>query len=214
MPYGIDVSANQGAIDWPAVKAAGITFAVARCVTEPGTIDPTYLRNVRLARAAGIIPGAYAFLTGGMAAVQATAFIRAVGNPAGMIVMVDVERPTFHETPTAADLRTFVAAWRKAHPAHPILIYGSRGSTLGRLGLPSELGPLWLAAYPSAAHGAPAELYAEAGGTKATAWSTAFGGWKRPTIWQFTSTGRVPGIHGAVDVDVIRAASLPALTPG
>jgi lysozyme len=211
--YGIDVSANQGHIDWPAVARSGIHFAVARCVTEPDTIDPTYAHNVAGARAAGLIPGAYAFLTGGTAASQAAHFIKAVGNPSGMLVMLDVERPTYHQPPTAADVRAFAGAWRKARPTHPLLIYGSRGSVLGSLGHLADLGPLWLAGYPLTYPGTPAGLYAMAGGDTAPAWSVPFGGWKAPTLWQFTSQGRVPGIIGNVDVDAFRSGRLALLAP-
>lgn len=213
MPYGIDVSENQGQIDWCRVKGAGIAFAVARCVTEPDTIDPTYAHNVAGARVAGIVPGAYCFLSGGTARAQAAKFIATVGNPSGMLIMLDVERPTYHAVPTAADVRAFGAIWHNAHPAHPLLVYGSRGSILGSLGNLASVGPLWLAAYPSTLPGAPASLYAAAGGPGAREWKTAFGGWTHPLIWQYASTGRVPGISKPVDLDVIHLADLARLAP-
>jgi lysozyme len=55
---GIDVSQYQGAIDWPKVAAAGVRFAIARvCVGL--RVDPTFARNAKQARAAGVLFGAY-----------------------------------------------------------------------------------------------------------------------------------------------------------
>jgi GH25 family lysozyme M1 (1,4-beta-N-acetylmuramidase) len=209
---GVDVASFQGTIDWPKVAASGIRFGIARCVREAELgVDAYYARNVAGARAAGITPGAYAFLSGGgYAAKQAALFIATVGDPTGMLIALDVEKGAL--TPTAADVRTFAAAWYAVHPDHTLLIYGSRGSTLGGLGTLAGLGPLWLAAYPRTDHASPADLYTLSGGAKSGNWASMFGGWTHPDIWQFASSGVVPGISGSVDVDAIEAADLAALT--
>jgi lysozyme len=209
---GVDVASFQGTIDWPKVAASGIRFAIARCVREGDFgVDATYARNVAGARAAGLIPGAYAFLSGsGRAATQASLFIATIGDPTGMLIALDVEKGAL--TPTAADVRTFAAKWYAAHPDHPLLIYGSRGATLGGLGALADLGPLWLASYPRIDHASAADLYTLSGGAKSGNWTSPFGGWKGPAIWQFASSGVVPGISGSVDVDAIETADLAALT--
>lgn len=67
---GIDVSRSNGDIDWPAVKAAGIRFAIIRCGyrtygTQPGggTIyeDANFKKNIQGALDAGIEVGVYFF---------------------------------------------------------------------------------------------------------------------------------------------------------
>ena len=60
---GIDVSTFQGEIDWRAVKAAGIEFAMIRAGfgKEAGQIDEQFHRNMEGAAAAGIPAGAYWF---------------------------------------------------------------------------------------------------------------------------------------------------------
>lgn len=217
--FGVDVSRFQGTIDWARVKNSGISFAVARCVVENGAVDPTYARNVAGQREAGLIPGAYAFLAGGgVAKEQARTFIQTIGDPAGMLVMLDIERPSFHTTPTVADVNAFVAEWAAAHAHHPIFLYGSSGSVLGSLGRLADLhshGPLWLASYPKGAGLTPPEFFGSIGGNAANQWGLSFGGWHGPTIWQFTSTVvRVPGIAANVDTDAFRGSreALLALT--
>jgi lysozyme len=210
--FGVDVSAGQGTIDWAKVKASGIRFGIARCVREGDLgVDASYARNVAGMRANGITPGAYCYLSGsGRAATQASLFIRTIGDPTGMLIALDVEKGAL--TPTAADVRTFAAAWHAVWPKHPLLIYGSRGATLGGLGTLADLGPLWLAAYPRTDHASAADLYTLSGGAKASQWASTFGGWKGPAIWQYGSTGVLPGISGSVDLDAIETADLAALT--
>jgi GH25 family lysozyme M1 (1,4-beta-N-acetylmuramidase) len=210
--FGIDVDQGRGVIDWPKVAASGVKFAIIRCVREGDLgVDTAYARNVAGARANALKPGAYAFLSGGgRAAKQAALFIATVGDPTGMFIVCDVESGAL--TPTAADVRTFQAALRAAWPNHPLLTYGSRGSTLGGLGTLADLGPLWLGDYGMNATGSPAAVYAGRGGAAAAQWHSTFGGWTHPDIWQFGSKGVVPGIAGSVDIDAIETADLAALT--
>lgn len=45
--YGIDVSDNQGYIDWPKVKAAGVQFAILRSVRRSGNPDKQLASNIK-----------------------------------------------------------------------------------------------------------------------------------------------------------------------
>jgi lysozyme len=58
---GIDVSKWQGTIDWPAVAADGIRFAIIRTNHGLADIDEQFDRNWAEARANGIIRGAYQY---------------------------------------------------------------------------------------------------------------------------------------------------------
>lgn len=65
-PVGIDVSRHNGEIDWAAVKAAGIQFAMIRCgyrTTVSGTVyeDANYRKNMQGALEAGVPVGVYFF---------------------------------------------------------------------------------------------------------------------------------------------------------
>ncbi len=221
--FGIDVSPSQGTVDWAKVKADGISFAVARCLRETGAIDATYRRNVDGAKGAGLVAGAYAFLVGGTAKDQARTFLDAIGDPTGMLIMLDVERPTLpgNPVPTAADVQAFVGEWRAAYPDHPIVIYGSKGSVLGSIGKLTDLrqlGPLWLAFYRKGHTHTAAGFYASLGGNEAVQWSLAFGGWSGATIWQFTDGNvHVSGIQKpdgtflAVDLNAFRGTKTQLL---
>jgi SpoIID/LytB domain protein/M6 family metalloprotease-like protein len=62
--FGIDVSAYQGVIDWAAMKASGVRFAMIRAVSwkNHAIIEDPYFRiNVRNAKANGIYVGAYIY---------------------------------------------------------------------------------------------------------------------------------------------------------
>ena len=61
---GIDVSSNNGSIDWQAVKADGVDFAIIRCgygMDQPEQDDIRYLENVAGCEAAGIPYGVYIY---------------------------------------------------------------------------------------------------------------------------------------------------------
>ncbi len=63
---GIDVSVYQGDIDWDAVKAAGVEFAIIRCgnrgyVTGTVNEDANFKANIKGATEAGIKVGVYFF---------------------------------------------------------------------------------------------------------------------------------------------------------
>lgn len=57
--YGIDVSYFNQEIDWQAVAAAGIKFAICRTGYGKTGFDETFQRNVEGAHRAGLICGAY-----------------------------------------------------------------------------------------------------------------------------------------------------------
>ena len=88
---GIDVSVFQGVIDWPAVAAGGITFAVCRATVGLG-VDPSFLTNVRGARAAGLLVGAYhAFETSKDPVAQAKRFASVCAGTLDLAQFLDFE---------------------------------------------------------------------------------------------------------------------------
>jgi len=56
---GIDVSENNGAVDWQAVKDSGYEFAIVRCSYGKSGRDEMFLQNVNGAHAVGLKVGAY-----------------------------------------------------------------------------------------------------------------------------------------------------------
>lgn len=59
MRYGIDVSENNGEIDWDDVKEAGVQFAIVRSSYGKNSRDEMFLENVNGAHAVGLQVGAY-----------------------------------------------------------------------------------------------------------------------------------------------------------
>ena len=56
---GIDVSENNGVVDWGAVKAAGFDFAIIRIGYGRGNLDSEFYNNVNGAINAGLSIGVY-----------------------------------------------------------------------------------------------------------------------------------------------------------
>jgi GH25 family lysozyme M1 (1,4-beta-N-acetylmuramidase) len=59
MTYGIDVSENNGFVDWQAVADAGIKFAIVRSSYGRNSRDENFLRNEEGAHSVGLNCGAY-----------------------------------------------------------------------------------------------------------------------------------------------------------
>ena len=98
---GIDVSELNGyePLDWLAIKAAGMDFAICRTGFGKGGIDPTFARNVHDAHHAGLICGAYHYsyaLTPADAIVEAH-FCKRIIHEAGVLL----ELPVFFDTEDA-----------------------------------------------------------------------------------------------------------------
>ncbi|MBC7678841.1 MAG: fibronectin type III domain-containing protein, partial [Pseudorhodobacter sp.] len=198
---GPDVSSWQHpydvAIDWTKVRAAGHSFAVVKA-SEGSYVNNWLARDTAGARAAHLVTGGYHFarpaLPVSTAADQARALVSALGpqRPAGTLPPVlDLEDsgglvPRDLVTWTQVFLETV----RSLTGRTPILYtyrYFWSSSMAGSTAFSRY--PLWLAAYSPTA---PAAV----GGS--AAWS----------LWQYTSSGAVPGIRGGVDIS--RFAGTPA----
>lgn len=59
MLKGVDVSENNGYVDWNAVKAAGMDFAIIRLGFGNRHLDTNFYENVNGALAAGLKIGVY-----------------------------------------------------------------------------------------------------------------------------------------------------------
>src|ERR1700693_5459174 len=97
----IDVSHHNGAIDWPAVAAAGIALAFIKATQGVGFVDPAFERNRNAAVAAGILTVPYHFLDTSDPDRQGGNFLAVTDLGAGQPAMLDWE--------TAATLSAVVA---------------------------------------------------------------------------------------------------------
>lgn len=186
---GVDVSQWQSTVDWPMVRAAGKRFAIARILHWP-TRDTQFDRNWREIRANGLIRGAYVYFDPRIdVATQADVVVRAVGRlgQGDLPVTMDIEQPPPGlPSPTgyAAMVRDLADRIEAGTGQRP-MIY------TGRYYWPTHVRttefrdhPLWHAQYTTTQ---PCASIADA--------------WRDWAFWQYSSTGRVSGIRGNVDLD-------------
>lgn len=211
--FGVDVSRHQGTIDWPRVAAADIRFAICRAglATTP---DATFARNRKGAADAGLVPGAYWFLypaTVISPEKQADLYVSVVGDPAGMVIALDIERDKTN-LPNGADAMRFIKRLRTHWPTHPLTLYAPAWYWR-QIGNPklARYGALWHSRYvtPLSTPLSPRGYYER---VPESFWTVSHGGWTRPTILQFTSSSSVPGVTGRCDANAVQAADLAALT--
>ncbi len=200
---GIDVSDNQGVIDWGAVSAAGVEFAVLRSIRRSGKADNQFAANLAGCGAHGIPVSVYKYTyatSPAMAAEEArqvVALLQASGMT-GTIVWWDVEdretlqplgRVLLGECIKAAQTVVQAAGYQFGLYAG-WYVYNERWFDFEQF----AACPLWVARY-----------YA---GYNIMQFDMAPREDKSPDVgrdlwgWQYTSTGRVPGISGNVDLDV------------
>lgn len=192
---GIDVSANNGEIDWEAVAADGIEFAMIRVgyrgYTQGGLHEDEYFeKNYKGAKAAGLRVGAYFFsqaVTVKEAEEEAELALKILKNHKLDLPLAydwetigeenaradDIDR----ETLTACTL----AFCRKVSKKFDAMIY-SNAYQIYYLLSPGELSeyPFWFAGYADS----PVLYY-------------------KYDIWQYTNEGEVAGIKGHTDLDIL-----------
>lgn len=179
---GIDVSHWQGAIDWRAVRGGGVDFAFIKATEGATYADPEFARNWAGAGDAGVMRGAYHYFRPNVdAAKQAENFLRVARiGPNDLPAVLDVET----SDGVAGDallraVRVWLDAVERATGKRPIVYTYPDFWNRYAAGSPGDY-PLWIAAYSRAQPQLPI-------------------GWSSWTFWQYTSTGRVPGIDGDVD---------------
>jgi len=202
---GCDVSHHNGTVNWPAVFRDGARFTFAKATQGRGYVDPKFLTHVAGARSAGLLVGAYHFLTRAPAEAQVRNFLLAVqeaGGPEGMLLALDVEDPGSEPEPRWSDVTAFVTEFRRRLPKHPLFVYSGNWFWADHLGNPDArtLGcPLWDSRYLSTGGGT-----AGAVSRVPEAWWTArYGRFGQATILQFTDAGRLGG-EPHIDINAYR----------
>ena len=205
MKKGIDISDNQGMIDWNKAKAAGVEFVILRTTRRSGNPDtylPTNIRSLKEFQ----IPFdfyKYSYATTVDEAVKEAQTVVDVLNGYGVvadnntIIYMDVEDKVQFALSTK-ELTEIVQAWKNV-----IISAGFRfGLYMGKYAYEhnevdlSKFDDLtWIARYYNGYNkmqitDAVNERY------KPVAQSGELLG------WQYTSSGQVPGINGNVDMDV------------
>ena len=191
---GIDVSEFQGKIDWDAVKAAGVDFAILRIGygdQNAGDTDKYFKRNVEECERLGIKWGAYLYSYS-------------------------------VNTKEAADEAAHVLSEMKGlTPDLPIYYDMEDDSTLGAKDRFADIAQTFCSKIEAV--GYDAGVYAGARWWKYYLTSPVFDSWSKwsaqyykiceypsdPDAWQYTSQGKVPGISGNVDVNYAYEGLVP-----
>jgi GH25 family lysozyme M1 (1,4-beta-N-acetylmuramidase) len=188
---GIDISHYQGGIDWGAVHRSGRAFAIAQ-IGDGFYRDPTFRGNWDAIKANGMVRGAYQFYRAADdPAGQADIVVAAVGRlgDGDLPVTLDIEGESMQGEPASVivdRVRTWMDVVERGTGKKPIIYTGyySWNDSVGSRAFGDH--PLWIASYTNAP-GIPM-------------------GWNRWTFWQYTSSGRVPGIGTNVDLDVFNGS--------
>ena len=185
---GIDVSRYQGNINWSAVAAAGKQFAIVRIGSSNNNgvyVDPYFLQNVNGAHAAGLRVGAYYYTyarTQSAVASELNVFLNALeGLQLEYPVFVDVE---------ASSLTSLSRSQLTALVKYAMDILDQRKWYSGWYSYTNFINsylnagalanyPLWVADYRS-----------------------TLGYTGSYAMWQYSRSGTVNGISGAVEMDI------------
>lgn len=188
MTDGIDVSRWQGQIDWPAVKKAGKKFAYIKATEGIGYVSPTLDAQLSGARAAGLVVGCYHYARpGNDPAADARHFAGQLKRskawqPGNLPPCLDMEEPAGNPRGWT---RAFIDTLREELGRRDVMVYASTSYFTGPLageGWADDNVFLWVAHY-GRKPGQPGYRSA------------------RVVMHQHSSTGRVPGITGNVDLN-------------
>ena len=185
---GIDISKWQGPIDWASVRGSGTQFAFIKATEGGDHVDERFRENWEGAARAGVPRGAYHFVFWCRSAEdQMALFKRSVPNdPSSLPPVLDVEWnghsqscPKKLPKSQALPMVKYMLEEMERYTGKRPIIYTD--ITFHRDVLEDELPdyPHWVRS--TAAE--PEQRFAN----------------RQWMLWQFTSTGRVPGIRGDVD---------------
>lgn len=187
---GADVSTWQKEIDWDKLAGAGLSFVYIKATEGSGLVDDQFKRNWAGASRAGLLKGAYHFwdfCEGGN--VQAANFIRTVPKEAGALPpTIDIEqsrgcRNMPSKQAFQKSLAVFLTKVEKAYGLKPVLYINASIYEKYLAGADHGL-KLWISDPHDQAPRMPDN----------TSWE----------MWQYSFKGSLPGIGGAVDLDVFR----------
>jgi GH25 family lysozyme M1 (1,4-beta-N-acetylmuramidase) len=188
---GIDVSSNQGVIDWSQVAASGQKFAFIRSSMGRGGVDSRFSTNFRQARDNGLLVGVYHLIRPEWRGVeQMDHFLATLGERKPDLPLVldveldgsDVGKPQPPAAITAC-VREAISVLEGRGQRSPIIYTGSW--FWNEKIIPSaEWGKydLWIAHYGVTAPKMPI-------------------GWTDWKFWQYSERGNVPGVRNNCDLN-------------
>ena len=182
----IDVSKYQGVIDWETVAASGVWGAIIRAGfgSEASQADPYFRANYDRARAAGLKVGAYWYsyaIDEADARQEASACLTVLGGRGlDLPLFFDQEETRVPVIRRSVIFRAFVEEIGPAIPVGYYTYHNYLQQIVTADGKVPVSDCLWIADYRTSADARKI-------------WGC--------DIWQYTSTGSVPGISGNVDIN-------------
>jgi len=186
---GMDVSSHQGNVNWPAAATAGARFAYVKATESTTYTNPYFPQQYNGSYNAGLVRGAYHFALPDRSSgtAQADYFVSHGGGwtrdgrtlPPALDIEYNPYGPTCYGLSPASMVSWIRAFSTEVHARtgrYPV-IYSTRNWWVDCTGNNAGFGatnPLWIACYCASAGTMPA-------------------GWSFQTIWQFASTGPLPG---------------------
>jgi lysozyme len=196
--HGIDISRHNKAIDWNRLKKSGVDFPFIKATEGREDRDVRYREFWRAAKRVGIPRSAYHFYYFcAPPEAQAANYIKAVPkSDSALPPILDVEwnpdSPTCTKRPPASTVVNHLSRWLKkieAHYGQKPIIYTAPDfyeANFSNGELPGY--QYWLRSVKAD----PKYVYGN-----------------RPWVfWQYTGTGSIPGIEGAVDINAYRGSRL------
>jgi GH25 family lysozyme M1 (1,4-beta-N-acetylmuramidase) len=186
--YGIDVSKWQGSIDWSQAKSV-VSFAIIRAGFRGSSgalsVDSYAGTNIKNAKANGVKVGLYVYsqAVNEVQAVEEASLAISVAKQYGGIslpIYIDMEADNQKSLSTAQRDAIVLAFCRTvANAGYQAGVYANKNWLTNYLTPSSYTGfSIWCAQYNT---------------------SCTYGG--RYDIWQYSSSGSIPGINGRVDLD-------------
>jgi len=175
----LDLSHWNTVTDWDAIVSEGNIYGVIHKATEgTGNIDKTYAQRAKDARSVGLLWGADHFLRPGDMKKQAEHFLKVVGDHGDTLLAIDHEDAAV----SAQSLQDILELVADLSGRRPVIYSGHvLKEQVGAGHTELSAYRLWLAQY-----------------SKNPVWPPA---WDRPWLWQYSETGKCPGVEGNVDED-------------
>lgn len=198
-PKGIDVSNWQKEIDWKQVKDAGYQFAFMKATEGTDYVDYTFDKNRQGAKDAGLKVGFYHYFhPEDSVDAQVKLFCDKIGKaePDALRLVIDAEDPDkwtrFPLDQRVKMVDDFLQGVKNRTGLTPeVCVYCSPNFADEILGNSPVLQKysLWIANYGVDQPRLP-------------------GPWGKWDFWQYTSSGKVPGINGRVDLNVFNGSDI------
>ncbi len=187
---GVDVSLWQPNVDWAALRNAGVSFAFAKATEADNVTDPQFAKNWPGMKAAGVVRGAYHFFRPAKDPLKQAAFFTNTAKlEAGDLPLaLDLESSgNLAPGPLVQSILACLNEIERLSGRRPIIYTGPNfwNTSVAAPNPPDWAAgyALWIANYTS--------------GPKPTVPK----GWTDWKLWQYTESGKFPGLTGNFDLD-------------